>query len=171
MEAKAYKFLTYLLIVPNAFVALLAVISFFLALTGKILVLFQSLLLVSVVLFGIFSFLFMQKGIGSGKTFSYKFKRRIRLTAVMSLIFAITSLITLVPLVLKPGSLDMFFTTTFEMAKIEMPKGINVESVMSILKGFVYIWTGYFALLLLHILMTFKFVQLYKHLFELPPSQ
>lgn len=171
MEIKLYKYLTYILLIPNTIVGLVAIFSFFTVFLGNILGIFQTLIFVSVIIYAIYSFIFLQKIILKNQILSFKVKRKIKLTAILSFMFTVLSLFSIIPLLANSDRLDTIIGNTFDNLKNINPKGFDIEKATMLVKFFMFCWSVYLALFLLHLLMSFKLVDVYKNNFTKPTYQ
>lgn len=166
MELKIYKVLTYLLIIPNLILGLFAITSLLVSLLGNPLGIFQTVLLLAGFVYAILSFIFLNKGVTQQQKLSFKFKNRLRLTSVLSILLSITTLIVFIPLITHPANLEQFLQASINNSKMTLPKEIPMSVFIKMFKFILVCFASYFALFLLHIFMTYKFSKMYAEVFE-----
>jgi len=163
-ELKLYKGLTYLLALPNAFLALVTIFGVLASILNPVMLL-GMLLFVGTVLYAIFSFIFLQKGIINGKKCTLKLKRNLRMTSVFTILFSIMNLTNFITIVSNKASIDLMVSKFFEENKNFSQAILTPDLMSKVLTGTIYFMGIYAALLLLHTLMTYKFTKLYADIF------
>lgn len=170
MELKLYRGLTYLLALPNAFLALMTIIGLFFSLVNPVM-LFGMTLFVGTVLYAIYSFIFLQKGIVANQKCTMKLRRNLKFSSVLSLLFCVMNLINCITILSNKSGVDMIIAKLFEENKNLSQANLTPEMMGSYLTGTIYGLGIYAALLLLHTLMTYKFTKLYADTFVDPRQQ
>lgn len=164
MELKLYRGLTYLLALPNAFLALVTFIGIIFSLINPIM-LFGMTLFIGTVLYTVFSFIFLQKGIVDNKKCTLKLRRNLKFSSVFSLLFCVMNLINCITILSNKSGIDMMIAKFFEENKNLAQANLTPDLLTKYLTGTIYVLGFYAALLLLHTLMTYKFTKLYSDIF------
>lgn len=164
-ELKVYKGLSYLLLLPNAFVAIITLFGILASILNPMMF-FGMILFVGVVLYAIFSFIFLQKGIINNKKCSLRLKKNVRTTSLLAGIFTVMCLMNCFTLVFHSTSIDTMVNVFFAESKTNLPPNFTRELLTKAIWASVYFLGIYAALLLLHILMTYKFIKMYVDMFE-----
>lgn len=170
MELKFYRGLTYLLALPNAFLALVTIVGVFVSLINPVM-LFGMTLFVGTVLYAIFSFIFLQKGVVDNRKCTVKLRKNLRFSSVFSILFCVMNLINCITILSNKSGVDIIIAKLFEENKNLAQANLTPEIMSSYLTGTIYVLGIYAALQLLHTLMTYKFTKLYSDIFIDPRQQ
>lgn len=169
MELKFYKLLSYILLLPHAFLALTTVMSIFAAFSNPGLF-FVLIIFIAVLYYAINSFAFLQRGIVRNAMCSYKVKRAIRNSSIPAFLFCAMCLMNSITLLSNSTIVETVANAFIEQSKGSLPKQVTTQLLVSYINVAMYCLATYGALLLLHILMTYKFTKLYENVFEKNPN-
>ena len=163
-ELKIYKLLTYLLAIPNAFIALITLLGLFAAIFNPFLFIVM-ILFTGVVLYAIASFIFLQKGIVNNTKCKLRLKRNLRTTSILAILFCVMCLMNCFTLIFNSLAIEIVLDNFFNDTKNSLPPMVTRDLLKQYILGCTYFLAIYTALLLLHILMTYKFAKMYSNIF------
>lgn len=163
MKLTIYRIFTFLLL-PVAFMFSIAIVM----LLGSVLNNAAALLIIlfaGCIVYYTFSTLrFLTSGIDGNKVLSANAKRRIRFTAIISVVFGLLSFSEYVTLFIKPAMMN----DILNQVSTESLKSVNVteEQLITYLKGFFAFMLAYTVILLIHTAITFEYLKQYSFLFS-----
>ncbi|MFY7652939.1 MAG: hypothetical protein ACOVQE_09555 [Chitinophagaceae bacterium] len=139
-----------LLMLPMAFVNIKALLPVF--------------LLACLVMYFFFSFYFLQKGIHGKQTLKPSLKDYIKVNAFVTLVFCVFNGIQLIQVLMMPTVKALVIEQALQMSA----KGMAPYSKEFVLKIFNISMVSiaiFFSLMLVHVIVSFRFLKQYRHLF------
>lgn len=165
MTTKIYKILSYILLVPAAFLSIMLLFSLVLAIANPA-VLLLTFILACVIIYTFVSFNFLQKVIIQQKTVASKLKDWVKVNAYVTLLFALMMIFNTFSALRSPLQLRSVIKEMLEQQKnnpnIAVPENMmyNATIVMFV------VFLVYSVLLLTHLFIGFKLLQKHNNQFS-----
>lgn len=153
-----YRIFSYILIVIAAFFGIASLFGLLMALVNPAL-LIDLFVIISVVIYSITSFVFLQKGISFNSPLQPRLKDLIKVNAYVAIIFVGICIFQFIAIISNPSllqaepSMQVFGTT------------LSKTLVLKMVKIRIWFMLIYSLILGLHILQTFRYLKEYAHLF------
>jgi len=157
-----YRIITFILLPIAAVFGLFTLIMLLAALANPA-ILLGVFLFASMVIYVIASFIFLQKGIDKNQLCNHSLKDWIRVNAFVSIVYCVLMLLNSVTLLGSPKLLNDTIHEMLSQQQNLMP--LPEATYIRIIKGVFYFLAIYSAILLVHIILTFRVLKAYKHMF------
>jgi hypothetical protein len=163
-ELSIYRILSYILLPFAALFGLFALVMLLFAFANPA-ALLPVFLIVATVIYIIASFIFLIKGIGNAKTCKKKLKDLIKVNAYVAIVFAVMCLIQSIGLLSHPALLSKLIEDSMKSQK-QMAANITPELMLQVMKGLLYFFLFFSALLVTHLIITFQLLKKFAYIFE-----
>ncbi len=160
-----YRVLSYILLPIAGLFGLMAVIALLLSLVNPALLL-GTFMLSAVVIYVFTSFSFYNKGVMSAKPCKSKLKDWIKVNAYVAIVFASLSLFQAVGLLSDPTILNEAIKQSTQMQQKMGAMTVAPELMLKVTKGILIFMMVFATLLVIHIIITFRLLKMYKHVFD-----
>lgn len=165
MTTKIYKILSYILLVPAAFLSIMLLFSLVLAIANPA-VLLLTFILACVIIYTFVSFNFLQKVIIQQKTVASKLKDWVKVNAYVTLLFALMLIFNTFSALRSPLQLRSVIKEMLEQQKnnpnIAVPENMMYNATIAMFVVFLV----YSVLLLTHLFIGFKLLQKHNNQFS-----
>ncbi|MES2776255.1 MAG: hypothetical protein V4722_18920 [Bacteroidota bacterium] len=158
-----YRILSFILLPVAALLGIITILMLLAAASNSML-LILAFVFASVVIYTIASFIFLQKGIGQNELCNHSLRDWIRVNAIVSIIFCVFYLLGAAALLSDATLLKNAVKQAMEQQQSSVT--ISEADFLKVMKGLLYFLLVYSGLLLLHIILTFRLLKTYKHLFK-----
>lgn len=158
-----YRILSVVLLPIAALLGIMTLCMLLMALTNPA-ILLPLFMFASVVIYSISSFIFLQKGINKSEACKHSLRDWIRVNAFVSIGFSVICFIQSVGLLNNPIVLnDLIIQTMSRQPDLSNDSQVIIVKAM---KGTLYFMLIFSAILLIHIIYTFRMLKIHKHLFK-----
>ena len=160
---KAYRLLSYLLIVVALFIGL-GVMMLLGAAFSNPAILLSVFVAAAVVLYSFSSFQFLNKGIRRGEKLKPSRKDFIKVNAYVSLFFGVMNIVQTVTIIVEP---TLFREVINQVAQIpETGKSFSKDQLYTIIQSIVWFLLIYAVALVVHIQFSFRLLKIYASVFD-----
>lgn len=157
---KIYKWLTYILAIPTAFIALIAFIVSLVALANPtIKIIIIAFILVCIVLYYISSFIFLKKVITKSLTCKNIIKDLIKINSIASLIFSLLNIVQFFSILFNPSLVEISINDIIEQNQGNINAIFSKQQITSLFYTISGILALFSILLITHILIGFKLIK------------
>lgn len=160
-----YRVLTYVLLPFSALIGLMTLFSLLVALANPV-ALLPVFIFACTVIYTICSFMFVLNGINKAQPCKRSLKDWIKVNAYVSIFFCIMMILDFAAVMRQPNLLYDTMQQAIAMQGSTLPKTVTADVMVQAIKGFLGFMCLYGILLLVHILMGFKMIRDYAHVFE-----
>jgi flagellar biosynthesis protein FlhB len=150
-------------------IGLVDLLLFFVAL-GNPIMLLGVFILACVVIYTISGFIFLRQGLDKGKQCKPGLKDWIRVNAFVTLVFVFQGLIETIMKLFNPSLFKQTVADAWTMQQSMLPSGVSQQSMMDMMKVAIWISITFSLILLIHVIITFRLLKIYKHVFDTPPA-
>ncbi len=112
------------------------------------------------------SYRFFTTGIQQAKPCKHSLKDLIKVNAFVSIVFVAMSYIQLFIVLTQPDIIKTMMGPLLAQQQANMPPGATTDTFVSMVKGILYFLAIFSTILLLHIVITFRFLKKYKQVFD-----
>ncbi len=158
-----YRILTYVLLPVAAFIGIITIFMLMIALANPS-ILLVVFLFASVTIYVITSFIFLQKAIDQKQLCKHALKDWIKVNAFVSIVFCMLFLIQSVTLLSDAKLLNEALQQAIAQQQNMMV--LPQASYLKMVKGILYLFLIFSSLLLVHIVVTFRFIKAYSQMFK-----
>ncbi len=162
---KIYRILTFILLPIEVLMGLLALLMLVMSL-GNIGALLPVFMISCTVIYIFSSFRFLNSGIEQQKPLKASLKQWIKVNGYVSTAFAMMMILQLTTLLFRPEILEEMFTQVMAMQSKMKGQKVPPQFFKNVITGMIYGMLTYALILLVHTIMSFRFVQHYQHLFD-----
>lgn len=162
---KIYRILTFILLPIEVLMGLLALLMLVVSL-GNIGALLPVFMISCTVIYTFSSFRFLNSGIEQQKPLKASLKQWIKVNGYVSTAFAMMMVLQLTTLLFRPEILDEMFTQVMAMQNKMKGQKVPPQFFKNVITVMIYGMLTYAIILLVHTIMSFRFVQHYQHLFD-----
>lgn len=161
---KIYKWLTYILAIPTAFIAFFSLIGILVALANPQM-LIPVFIMVCIVLYYISSFIFLRKVINKNLTCKKIIKDLIKINSIASLIFSILNIVQVFSILFKPAFVETTINTIIEQNQGNINAIFSKHQISTLFYSVSGIVALFSILLITHILIGFKLIKQHEDSF------
>ncbi len=163
---KIYKWLTYILAIPTAFIASIAFIISLVALANPtIKIIIIAFILVCIVLYYISSYIFLKKVITKNLICKNIIKDLIKINSIASLIFAALNIVQFFIILFNPSIVETTINAIVEQNQGNINATFSKHQITSLFYTVSGIVTIFSILLITHILIGYKLIKEYADSF------
>jgi len=159
-----YRIISYILVIFAGLFGLMDVVMLFASIVNP-LGLISVAILGSVVAYSFTSFYFSLRAIPYDRGCKPSLQTWIRVTGILTIIFAVYNLISTIALLGNPALLSDYYKQMVKMQPSLKSSGVTEADIMQMVRGVIYVFEVYLLLLLLHVTITFGLVKKYAYLF------
>jgi hypothetical protein len=160
-----YRIISYILVVFAGLLGLVDVLMLLASLVNPA-GLISVAMVTATVVYSFTSFYFGLRAIQYNRRCKPSLQIWIRVTAIITVLFAVQGLISSIALVANPDLLNDAYKDAVKMQPSLKSSGVSKDELIHAFKIGMYICEVYFLMLLLHITITFGLLRQYKHLFN-----
>ncbi len=160
---KAYRLLSYLLIVVAFFIGLGVTMILPAAFSNPAL-LFSVFVAAGVVLYSFSSFKFLNKGIRKGEKMKPGRKDFIKVNAYVALFFGVMNLVQIITIIAEPTILNQVLNELTKMPQTTL--AISKDQLYTIIQSVLWFLLIYAIALVVHIQFSFRLLKIYASVFE-----
>lgn len=164
-QIKIYRILSYIILPIAALIGLMDLIIILAALVQPALLL-GAFILAGVVIYTITGFIFLIKGIDRGLPCKPGLKDFIKVNAYVTVVFIAMSLIQSFALLRNDVLLKQMISEGISAQQTSLPPGYDVDKFEQIMKAALYFIMAYAAILLVHVIISFRLLKSFQHLFD-----
>ncbi len=161
---KIYKWLTYILAIPTAFIAFFSLFGILIAIANPQM-LIPVFIMVCIVLYYISSFIFLRKAITKNLTCKKIIKDLIKINSIASLFFSVLNIIQIFSILFNPSFVETTINTIIEQNQGNINTIFNKHQITSLFYTVSGIIALFSILLITHILIGFKLIKTYADSF------
>jgi len=165
MTHTLYRVLSYILLPVVILLAAFDVVALFVALSNPPMLL--GVFMVACVAFYVFgSFRFFNNAVVLGKNCKPSLKDWVKVNAIVTLIFALMMLFQVAVILMNPALLQKALDETAAQMQGSTAQPFSKETLLSTAKGFMYFFMILSVILIIHIVITFRYLKQYRNLFS-----
>ena len=161
---KIYKWLTYILAIPTAFIAFFSLFGVLIAFANPQL-LIPVFIMVCIVLYYISSFIFLRKVINKNLTCKKIIKDLIKINSIASLIFSALNIVQIFSIFFNPSLVETTINTIIEQNQGNINTVFNKEQITSLFYTVSASVALFSILLITHIIIGFKLIKVHADSF------
>jgi|GEM_PF-217292 len=157
-----YRILSFILLPIAALMGIVTLIALLAALVNPPLLL-GVFLLSSVVIYVISSFIFLQKGIDNKQMCRHSLRDWIRVNAFVTIVFCALAFLNTATLLTNP---KLFMEAVTQGLARQNQALLPEATLIKVMKGVLYFLLAFAGILLVHIVLTFRILKTYRHMFK-----
>lgn len=112
------------------------------------------------------SYRFFTNGIQQAKPCKHSLKDLIKVNAFVSIFFVVMSYIQTFVMLTQPALLKTLMVQLLAQQQTNMSPGATADTFIATMKGVLYFLAAYATVLLVHLIITFKLLKKYNHVFD-----
>lgn len=162
-----YRIFSYFLLVIAVILAIAALFALLIALSNPALLL-SVFVIVAVVIYSVASFLFLLNGIDGKRQQQTRLRDWIKVNAYVAIVFVVMNLVQSIAVLQDP---TVFTDAVKQVSTMQQTKSpLSTTLMMNIMKAVVWFLLFYAVILGAHIVMSFRYLKEYVHLFGDKPN-
>jgi hypothetical protein len=161
-----YKILSFILLPIAVILGVFVIVSIFISLTNPTL-LIGTFMLACIVLYVFTSFRFLMRGITDRQPCKPSLREWIKVNAYVSIVFCVMSLFQTIALLAQPSLITNVLSQQPEL-EAQLPANTSMDFLIRVMKITLYFTLALSVILLLHIVLTFRLLKQFKHIFAAP---
>jgi hypothetical protein len=161
-----YKILSFILLPIAVILGVFVIISIFISLANPAL-LIGTFMLACIVLYVFTSFRFLMRGVTEQQPCKPSLREWIKVNAYVSIVFCVMSLFQTIALLAQPSLITNVLSQQPEL-EAQLPENTSTDFLIRVMKITLYFTLALSVILLLHIILTFRLLKQFKHIFAAP---
>jgi len=162
-----YRILTFLLLPIAGIFAMVDLMAILSALAQPAMLL-SVFIIGCMVIYVFVSYKFLITGIERAKPCKNSLKDWIKVNAYVCIFFIAMSFIQTFMILSQPIQIQKMMTELISQQQGNFPTGTTADLLVKMMKGILYFLAAYAAILLAHVILTFKLLKKYNHVFDGP---